>query len=178
MKKIIDYNNRQVNDLYCTNPVAVELLLEREKFSTNVWECCNGLGHISSTLEQHGYNVRKSDIINYKGDAEIIDILTYDKPFEGSIITNPPYKYATEIAKKCIELASDKVALYNSISFLASQKRKPLFEQYPPKTVYVMSKRISCAKNGDFEHNVNGTVDYCWIVWEKGFKGNTTLKWI
>ena len=172
-------NDREKNDLYCTNPIAVQLLLDREKFDKNVWECCNGLGHISRTLEENGYKVRKSDIINYNNDdTEIIDMLKYDKPFEGDIITNPPYKYSTEIALKCIELSSGKVALYNSLNFLASQKRKPLFEKYPPKTVYIMSKRISCAKGGDFEHNVNGAIDYCWVVWDKNFKGKTEIQWI
>ena len=175
----LNISEREINDLYCTNPVAVQLLLDREKFNHNVWECCNGLGHISNVLKDNGYNVRKSDIINYNGDdTEIIDMLTYNEKYDGDIITNPPYKYSTEIAKKCIELSSGKVALYNSLNFLASQKRKPLFEKYPPKTVYIMSKRISCAKGGDFEHNTNGAIDYCWVVWDKNYKGNTEIKWI
>ena len=34
-------------------------------------------------LEENGYKVRKSDIINYNNDdTEIIDMLKYDKPFE------------------------------------------------------------------------------------------------
>jgi hypothetical protein len=170
---------RQANDLYCTNPIAVQMLLDREKFDKNVWECCNGLGHITRTLESNGYKVRKSDIINYNNedDVEIIDMLTYDKPFDGDIITNPPYKYSTEIAQKCIELAKGKVALYSSLTFLATQKRKPLFEKYPPKTVYIMSKRISCAKEGDF-NNVNGAIDYCWVVWDKNYNGSTEIVWI
>jgi hypothetical protein len=172
--------DRERNDLYCTNPIAVQMLLDREKFDKNVWECCNGLGHISNVLKDNGYNVRKSDIINYNNedDVEIIDMLTYDKPFDGDIITNPPYKLSTEITQKCLELSGGKVAMYNSLNFLSSQKRKPLFEQYPPKTVYIMSKRISCAKNGDFEHNVNGAIDYCWVVWDKNYNGSTELKWI
>lgn len=172
-------SERQENDLYCTNPIAVQLLLDRETFDKNIWECCNGLGHISNVLKNNGYNVRKSDIINYNNDdTEIIDMLTYDKPFDGDIITNPPYKYSGEIARKCLELSSGKVAMYNSLSFLSSQKRKKLFEDYPPKVVYIMSKRMSCAKGGDFEHNVNGAIDYCWIIWDKKYKGDTLLKWI
>ena len=170
---------RQANDLYCTNPIAVQMLLDKEKFNENVWECCYGLGHISRTLQDNGYKVRKSDIINYtnEDDIEIIDMLTYDKPYDGDIITNPPYKYSTEIAEKCLELSSGKVALYSSLTFLATQKRKPLFEKYPPKTVYIMSKRISCAKEGNF-NNVNGAIDYCWVVWDKNYNGSTEIVWI
>jgi len=169
---------RQKNDLYCTNPIVVQMLLDREKFNDNVWECCNGLGHITRILQDNGYNVRKSDIINYNGDdTEIIDILTYDKPFNGDIITNPPYKLSTDIALKPLKLCGGKVAFYVSINFLASQRRKKLFDEYPPKTVYIMSKRISCAKDGDF-NNANDAIDYCWVVWDKEHKGKTEIVWI
>lgn len=178
--KVNSNKDRERNDLYCTNPKAVELLLGVEQFNENVWECCNGLGHISNVLKEHGYKVKKSDIINYlDDDTEIIDILTYDKPFAGDIVTNPPYKHMTEIAAKCIELSSGKVALYTSLSFLASQKRKPLFTKHPPKIVYIMSKRYSCAKNGDFVNNTNGSIDYCWVIWDKINNNNTTqIQWL
>ena len=34
-----------------------------------------------------------------------------------------------------------------------------------------------CAINGDFENNSGGAMAYCWFVWEKGFKGKTTIEW-
>ncbi len=172
--------DRQINDLYCTNPIVLEKLLKYETFNNNVWECCNGLGHLSDVLSSNGYNVRKSDIINYSDDdTEIIDFLKYENNYNGDIITNPPYKDAEAFIKKAHSVISDgnKIAMFLKITFLATQKRYELFQEYPPKTIYIMSKRYSCAKNGDFE-NSNGTVDYCWIIWEKGYNGNTELKWI
>jgi hypothetical protein len=170
---------RADNDLYCTNPIVVQMLLDNEKFNENVWECCNGLGHISNVLKESGYNVRKSDIVNYTGDeeVEIIDILEYNDKFNGDIITNPPYKLATEIAYKLLNITSGKVALYVNINFLASQRRKALFTLFPPKVIYIISKRYSCAKGGDFT-NINGSIDYCWIVWDINYHGNTFVKWI
>ena len=58
------------------------------------------------------------------------------------------------------------------------QKRKKLFLEQPPKIVYVSSGRLKCAKNGDFEKYGSSAQAYAWYVWEKGFKGNTTIKWI
>lgn len=173
-------DERQINDLYCTNPIVLEKLLEYETFNKNVWECCNGLGHLSNVLIKNDYKVRKSDIINYNNDdTEIIDFLKYNDIYSGDIITNPPYKDAEAFIKKAYQILEDgnKIALFMKINFLSSQKRYDLFQLYPPKVVYIMCKRYSCAKNGDFE-NSHGTVDYCWIVFEKGYKGNTELKWI
>ena len=55
---------RQVDDYYATEPRAVELLLEREKFSSNVWECACGGGHMSEVLKQNGYSVYSTDLID------------------------------------------------------------------------------------------------------------------
>ena len=61
--------------------------------------------------------------------------------------------------------------------FLEGQKRKELFRLAPPQTVYVSSSRMNCAKNGDFEKYKGSAVCYCWFVWQKGFKGDTVIKW-
>lgn len=45
---------RQVDDYYATEPKALELLLEREKFKNNIWECACGGGHLSKVLEYRG----------------------------------------------------------------------------------------------------------------------------
>lgn len=59
-----------------------------------------------------------------------------------------------------------------------SQTRKELFSKYPLKTIYVSSTRINCAKNGDFKTYNSGAIAYAWYVWEKGYKGDTVVKWI
>lgn len=63
-------------------------------------------------------------------------------------------------------------------TFLEGQKRKSMFKEYPPKKIYVFSKRIACAKNGDFSLARSGTITYAWFVWEKGYKENPQIKWI
>lgn len=40
------------------------------------------------------------------------------------------------------------------------------------------SSRLNCAKNGDFEtYKNNSAIAYGWFIWEKGFKGDTIIKW-
>lgn len=77
-----------------------------------------------------------------------------------------------------MELTSDKVAMFLKLTFLEGQKRKKLFEKYPPKTVYVFSQRQTCAMNGNFEDADSSAICYCWFVWQKGFTGAPTIKWI
>ena len=44
---------RQQEDYYATEPKAMELLLEQETFSDNVWECACGGGNISQRYLKH-----------------------------------------------------------------------------------------------------------------------------
>jgi hypothetical protein len=71
-----------------------------------------------------------------------------------------------------------KVAMFVKLLFLEGKARKKFFEENPPKTVYVSSSRLNCARNGDFETYQSSSVAYAWFVWEKGYKGDTVIKWI
>ena len=45
---------RQIHDYYATEPKAINLLLELEKFNPNIWECCCGEGHLSKAMIEKG----------------------------------------------------------------------------------------------------------------------------
>ena len=172
-------NPRAEHDYYATDPRAVRLLLEMETFSDKIWECACGEGHISKVLEQNGYEVLSTDLIDRGYGTGGVDFLTSDYIFDGDIITNPPYKYAIEFVKHALNSISEghKVAMLLRLSFLEGKSRRALFNQYPPKKVYVSSNRILCAKNGDFENSDSSAIAYAWFIWEKGFRGTPILKW-
>ena len=176
---------REQNDYYATEPKALELLLELESFSPYVWECACGQGHLSEVLKAHGYKVKSSDIIDrgYIG-AEILDFLQVKKAdinqdFSRDIITNPPYKYAKEFVEHALEISMDstKIAMFLKVQFLEGKARRKLFDKHPPKVIYVASSRLNCAMNGDFDKYPSSAVAYAWFIWEKGFKGDTVVKW-
>lgn len=170
---------RHPQDYYATDPQAVEELLKVESFDKNILEPCCGEGHISKVLEKHGYMVKSSDLIDRNFGAGGVDYLTI-KSWHGDIITNPPYKYAKEFVEHSLKIINpgQRVAMLLKIQFLESVKRRELFEENPPKYVYVFSKRAVCAKNGNFSLYPSSAVCYCWYIWEKGFKGEPVIRWI
>lgn len=167
--------NREENDFYATEPKATELLLEKETFNENILEPC-----ARDVLVSHGYNVTATDLI-YRGvdDIKQEDVFNI-KEFNGDIITNPPYKIALPILKHCLDIIPDgnKVAMFLKVLFLEGKERKKFFEENPPKVIYVASGRLNCAKNGDFDKYPSSAVAYAWFVFEKGYKGDTIVKWI
>ena len=172
--------DRQPEDYYATDPKAMELLLEIESFNKNVWECACGERHLSNVLEEAGYNVRSSDIIN-RADNEVLDFLSDEvTEWDGDIVTNPPFKYAQQFIEKAMDILPEgnRLALFLKIQFLEGKKRKELFKKYPPKIIYVSSSRLRCAKNGDFvAYKDSNAICYAWYIWEKGYTGDSVVKW-
>lgn len=178
-KGLVD--DREENDFYATEPKATELLLEKETFNKDILEPCAGMGHIRDVLVSHGYNVTATDLV-YRGvdDIKQEDVFNI-KEFNGDIITNPPYKIALPILKHCLDIIPEgnKVAMFLKVLFLEGKERKKFFEENPPRYIYiyVASGRLNCAKNGDFEKYTSSAVAYAWFVFEKGYKGDTIVKW-
>lgn len=171
---------RETHDYYATDPKAIRLLLEQEKFHEWIWEPACGEGHLSKEMIKQGYQVYSSDLID-RGYGHQLDFLFYNKTWHGDIITNPPFRYAIDFVKKGLQSISsgNKVAMFLRIQFLETKERGEFFKSFPPKTVYVSRSRIQCAMNGKFDdHKENGSAAcYCWFIWEKGFNGTTELKW-
>ena len=169
---------REVNDYYATEPKAVELLLEKETFNKHILEPSCGEGHISNVLIAHDYEVESYDLIDrgYGGVQDFFDI----KEFKGDIITNPPYKVAAQFAQHAIDIIpiGNKVAMFLKLQFLEGKARRKFFNDNPPKTVYVASGRLNCAKNGEFDKYPSSAVAFAWFVWEKGYTGKPEIEWI
>ena len=172
-------HKRAVDDFYSTDPNAIKYLLNYEKFNKNIWEPACGNGNLVNVLKQKSYNVTASDIKNRNCEGQKIkNFLTSKTPFKGDIITNPPYAHAGEFIQKAYELSNQKVAMFLKIQFLESINRyENIFNKTPPKTVYVFVKRIACYRNNIID-NKPSAVCYAWYVWDKNYKGETTLKWI
>lgn len=167
---------REENDYYATDPIALEMLLEKEKFN-NVWECACGNGNLSNVLVKHEIHGRSSDLFD-RGYGEIpINFLEQTEPWNGDIVTNPPYKYAEEFVRKAIELSDNKVAMLLRIQFLEGVKRRKLFDEYPPKIMYVFSRRVQCFKNNEKQEH-GGAMAYCWFVWKKGYMREPMIRWL
>lgn len=173
-------HEREKNDYYATDPATIDSLLEVEKFNGTIWECASGEGHLSKRLQKRGLSVISTDIIDRGYCDDIIDFLKIDKRLGDNIITNPPYRYAQDFVEKSLELIEDgyKVAMFLKLTFLEGQRRRSMFEKYPPKNIYVFSKRQICVMNGNFENIKTSAMAYAWYIWEKGFDGKPQLDWI
>lgn len=174
----VSTEDRQTEDYYATDPIAAEWLMQIEKLDHNIWECACGGGHLAKAFSDKGYNVRSTDLIYRNYGTGGVNFLECTEPYNGDIITNPPYRYAEEFIKHGLELIPDgnKVCMLLKVQFLEGKARQKMFKKFPPKTVWVSSSRIKHGINGNFT-KANSMMAIAWYVWEKGYKGDTVIKW-
>ena len=177
--------DREPNDFYATDPIAIDKLIGSIGFIPSVvWECACGTGCLSERLKQYCHGVVSTDAID-RGYGQVQDFLLAKEMPSGCscIITNPPYKLATEFIIHALSLLPDggRCIMFLKTTFLEGEKRhRLLFSKYPPQRILQFSKRVLCAKNAEFQKmcKVGSAVSYAWFVWEKGYKGETTITWI
>ena len=179
---------REHNDYYATDPQAFKDFLwafgdrDGEILSRKAWEPACGEGNLAQVLRDRGFLVLATDKID-RGYGEVYDFLEQTERirWDGDIITNPPYKGNQDIdfIRNSLDMVSKGkwVIMLFKVQFLASKKRFFLFQELPPKYIYVHSSRIKIWKNNDDDGGSNA-LDYAWFVWEKGYTGETITRWI
>ena len=128
-------------------------------------------------FEDAGYIVKSTDLIDRGYGIGGVDFLKQKDTFHGDIVTNPPYKYAQDFIEHALSLVEEgqKVCMFLKIQFLEGKKRRFLYETNQPKRIWVSSSRIQCKDTEDIK---NGSmIAYAWYVWEKGYHGDTVVKW-
>lgn len=128
---------RERNDYYATDPIAIDGLSKVVGLPRNVWECACGAGHLSERMREMGCNVYSSDKID-RGYGKVMDFLASTEMPTGfeCIITNPPYKYALEFVEHSLALLPDggMCAMFLKTTFLEGQKRYDrIFKNTPPR---------------------------------------------
>ena len=185
MRLMGPFGDREPHDFYPTPSKVIQDLLDRESFDGNIWEPACGKGHISKELIKNGYDVISTDLIDRgygKGKVDFLD----DKKIEefgvqDNIITNPPFKYSLQFVNQSKKVSRKKIAMLGKTIFLEGVERYEMFQdkEFPLKTIYQFSKRPTLIKEGlESTEHLRGMIAYAWFVWERGYVGEPTIKWI
>ena len=177
--------NRESNDFYATSPEAIDALKKKVDLPYTILEPACGTGCLSERLKELGHNVLSYDLVD-RGYGEVqnfFEMLSIPDDCK-CILTNPPYKYATEFVLHALELVpvGGLVCMFLKTTFLEGKQRyNRLFKITPHIKVLQFSERILCAKNAEFDYmraHGGSAVSYAWYIWRKGYKGQTIIDWI
>lgn len=170
---------RAENDWYVEPQYVTERLIAVERsFLGHVLDPCCGQGNIGNVFARF----RDEGIINFdirQGEDFRNSIPLHSKEL-ASVVTNPPYNAAQELAELALQHTRDRVCLFLRLAFLEGKKRSLWLEKTPLARVWVMPDRVSCCPGhlvGQPQKN-GGKVAYAWFVWEHGHTAPPEIKWL
>jgi hypothetical protein len=185
---------RAKNDWYIEPRSATRLLLKAEGIAGKTWDPWCGIGHcaeeLRASLRPRGFEVVATDIVD-RGYEHLTAVVDFGQPnliaSAGgicNIIGNPPFKrdQIQDFVRRAREIATDKIALFLPLKFLASESRYLFFKSWPFTRCWVMSSRPSCPPGALFVAGKikaeGGSEDYAWFVWERGSRITRKVCWL
>lgn len=182
---------REANDWYVEPEWVSARLFEEERFTGFVHDPACGMGNIVKSARAAGLDASGEDIVS-RGPycSRVRDWLTADDDFVfyGNIVSNPSFKLCDDrktntfpFVEKCLAMASQKVALLLPANWIQGEKRSRWLATTPLRRVWFISPRPSMPPGQVIQAGMrpgNGTTDYCWMVWLKGYDGNPEVRWL
>lgn len=166
------------DDLYETPPEAVRALLKVEQLPESIWEPACGPGSIVGVLRRAGHKVYATDLVDYDcpESSARVDFLMEQRPqFPiGAIVTNPPFKLATEFVAHALTLCP-RVAMLLRLAFMESSRRSAILDGGHLARVHVFRNRLPMMhRNGWEGPKSSSSMSFAWFVWDKGHNGRPT----
>jgi hypothetical protein len=165
-------------DLYETPPCAVEALLRVERLPHRIWEPAAGRGAIANVLRDRGHAVIASDIHDYGFPLHFAgDFLGQRKAPAGTecILTNPPYRIASEFAGHALDLVP-RVYLLLRLAFLESVRRTEVLEHRGLARVHVFRNRLPFMhRDGWTGARASSAIPFIWCCWDRNHRGSATF---
>lgn len=160
--------DRRDFDDYPTEPEWTHALLDQIKIRGPIWEPAAGAGQMARVLAARGHKVRATDIRFTKRD-----FTKHEGTWEGSIVTNPPYKLLDKFIEVALDSATEQVAFLLAVHALGGKKRTAeLWTPHPADHVVFVPRLMHVhGKGSQFFH--------AWVVWDKKAHGGapTTFAW-
>jgi hypothetical protein len=175
---------RGVNDWYVEPEWCSRRLFEVETFVGSVWDPACGMGRIvrqalAADLPTFGTDVAQRGTTlpfaryDFLGDHEPPEWVGSD-----NIVTNPPFDVAPQFAMRALDRATGKVAIiFPTARLNAAKWLRPL----PLARVWLLTPRPSMPPGETIlrgEKPGGGKMDFCWLVFEQGYPGSPSLRWL
>jgi len=173
--------SRHPDDWYVEPPWVTEQLFLHEIFEGCVVDPACGLGHIVTAARLAGLTACGTDIKRRAAGFGIADFFQVARSAP-NIVSNPPFRFAMAFTGHALNLAERKVALLMPASWVQAEGRSRWLSQTPLRRIWLLTPRPSMPPGPAFVSGEgprgNGTTDYAWLVWERGYTGAPEIGWL
>jgi hypothetical protein len=169
---------RDPEDRYVEPSWVSSRLFEVELFIGIIHDPAAGSGQIVNAARSAGLEATGADIVPCIEGMDAIDFFQ-DRNNVDNVISNPPYALLRKFALQALTLAVRKVALLVPVARLNAAGG--WLKDTPLRRVWLLSPRPSIPPHQlilDGKKPQGGRVDFCWLIWQQGFRGAATLHWL
>jgi hypothetical protein len=173
---------REANDWYVEPEWCSLRLFQEEKFSGSVYDPAAGRGTIVISALKSGLVGIGSDLVDRGWDSTLTphNFLNSEHRRD-NIVCNPPFGIAEKFLDRALDLARNKVALLLPANWVQGDKRSRMLAATPLRRVWFITPRPSMPPGHVLEAGGkpgNGTTDYAWFVWLRGYDGAPEVRWL
>lgn len=173
---------REVDDWYVEPEWCSLRLFEEEKFVGSVYDPACGRGSIVISALKSGLNAFGSDLVDRGWDSTATPLDFLESVFcRINIVTNPPFGIAEKFVEHALTLTSCKVAMLLPANWVQGDKRSRWLAATPLRRVWFITPRPSMPPGHVLAGGGkpgNGTTDYAWFVWLRGYDGAPEVRWL
>jgi hypothetical protein len=175
---------RQAEDWYQEPNWVSERLFDVEPFDGLIVDPCCGGGNIVRAARSHGLLAVGCDIEDRGFPLEKRADFLLDATACANIVTNPPFNIAPQLVRRALDVAAHKVAIVfptRRLNATAGPKEKRWIVGLPLRRVHLLTPRPSMPPGEVIlrgEKPGGGKDDFCWLVFEQGYRGPAELKWL
>lgn len=180
--------DRHADDWYVEPHWCSERLFQVEPFEGTVWDPACGMGRIVLGAGSAGLVSFGTDIVERAPHPICINTRDFLEcpprpaiPNAPNIVSNPPFGIAEKFVAHALKLAERKVAMLLPANWVQGDKRSRWLETTPLRRVYFITPRPSMPPGTAIaagQKPGNGTIDYAWFVWLRGYDGAPEVRWL
>lgn len=173
---------REANDWYVEPEWCSLRLFEEERFYDGVYDPACGRGTIVISALKSGLVAAGSDLIDRGWDSTLTPLNFLESEHRrDNIVSNPPFGIAEPFVEHALKLATRKVAMLLPANWVQGDKRSRWLAQTPLRRIWFITPRPSMPPGQVLEAGGkpgNGTTDYAWFVWLRGYDGAPEVRWL
>jgi hypothetical protein len=181
--------DRAAGDHYVEPSWCSERLFDVEPFAGGILDPACGFGRVVEAAQKKGHLAVGSDLEERApGFMHGLDFLSSDYPREilipaaggecANVVCNPPFAIADKFALTALDYGAVKVA----IIFPAARLNAAHWIQGTPlRRVWLLTPRPSMPPGHVIAAGgkaAGGKMDFCWLVWERGYAGAAEVQWL
>lgn len=168
---------REYYDHYVEPEWCSQRLFDVVGFMGGIWDPFCGFGRIINAARAKGYRAEGSDVVD-RGFGAKFNFWDMRGRTVPNIVSNPPFDEFQNIALRCLEIATDRVALVWLVRTLPAAR---WLRDTPLRQILYLTPRPSMPPGHTIlagEKPGGGKQDFCWLIWEYGYKGEPTVGWL